>query len=204
MAWKPDYAQLADLKHALAPGIADTVDDAELTRALKAASRAIDSYCGRQFGKEDEPVVRYYTPRSRGRAAVVIDDLMDVAGLVVKTGSGDGIFDETLTLDSQVRLFPWNAAADRRPWTMLVGINGAHLPCRERAVEVTARWGWEAVPEVVEQACLLQAARIFTRKNAPFGIAGSPELGSETRLLAKLDPDVAVLLSGVRRYWSAV
>lgn len=204
MAWAPDYATLAELKHALAPGIADTVDDDELERAIGAASRAIDHHCGRQFGKDAAPVARYYTPTSHGRAAVVIDDLMDTSGLVVKTDDGSGAFATTLELDVDVVLFPWNAAADGRPWRMLVGINGASLPCRERAVEVTARFGWSAVPIEVTQACLLQAARIFVRKNSPFGIAGSPEMGSELRLLNKLDPDVAVLLSGVRAYWGAV
>lgn len=204
MAWAPDYATLAELKHALSPGIADTVDDAELGLALSAASRAIDDYCGRQFGQLDAAAPRYYQSTSAGTAAVVIDDLMDTTGLVVKTGDGQGTFPTTLTLDSQVRLFPWNAAADGRPWIMLVGIGGTRWTRGERTVEVTARWGWTDVPSQVKQACLIQAARIFKRKDAPFGILGSPELGSEIRLLDRLDPDVAVLLGGLRRRWAAV
>lgn len=204
MPWAPDYASLAELKHALAPGITDSVDDAELELALSAASRAIDTYCGRQFGRLESAAARYYQSTSAGTAAVVIDDLMDTTGLVVKTGSGDGTFPTTLTLDSQVRLFPWNAAADGRPYIMLVGIGGTRWTRGERTVEVTARWGWSAVPAQVKQACLLQAARIFRRKDAPFGILGSPELGSEIRLLSSLDPDVAVLLGGLRRRWAAV
>jgi len=54
------------------------------------------------------------------------------------------------------------------------------------------------VPAVVLQACLIQSARLFNRKHSPYGIAGSPELGSEMRLLNRLDPDVEALLSGVR------
>lgn len=203
MAWKPTYATLAELKHALSPGIADTVDDAELTRALGAASRAIDHHCGRQFGLEDEVSVRYYTPTSHGRAAVVIDDLMVTDDLVVKVGA-PGTYDTTLELDVDFALFPWNAEVDGRPWTMLVGMNGAALPCRDRSVQVSATFGWSAVPTEVVQACLLQASRIFKRKDSPFGVAGSPEMGSEVRLLSKVDPDVAVLLSGVRRYFGAV
>lgn len=204
MAWAPDYASLAELKHALAPGITDTADDAELTLALSAASRAIDSYCGRQFGQTAGAVPRYYQSTSAGTAAVVIDDLMDLTGLVVKTGDGGGTFPTTLTLNSQVRLFPWNAVADGRPYTMIVGFGGTRWTRGERTVEVTARWGWSAVPAVVKQAALLQAARIFRRKDAPFGILGSPEIGSEIRLLSALDPDVAVLLGGLRRRWAAV
>lgn len=206
MTWAPDYATSAELKHQLAPGISDTLDDAEIALALKAASRAVDTYCGRQFGQVASPVARYYSPTSHGTGAVVIDDLMDVTGLVVKTdASGDGSFPTTLAINTDVRLYPWNAAADGRPWIMLVGQRGTRLPCRARGVEITARWGWSAVPAEVKQATLIQASRIFKRKDAPFGIAGSPELGSELRLLDRLDPDVAVLLAGLRRLsWVAV
>ena len=40
------------------------------------------------------------------------------------------------------------------------------------------------------------------RKGSPYGIAGSPDLGSELRLLAKLDADVAVLLRSFVRMWA--
>lgn len=60
------------------------------------------------------------------------------------------------------------------------------------------------VPDVIQMATLLQAARFFKRKGAPFGIAGSPEMGSELRLLSRLDPDVELMLFGQRRIWGAV
>jgi len=50
------------------------------------------------------------------------------------------------------------------------------------------------VPTTVKQATLLQASRVFARREAPFGVAGSPDMGSELRLLEKVDPDVAVML----------
>lgn len=46
---------------------------------------------------------------------------------------------------------------------------------------------------VVREACFLQSLRLFQRKNAPFGITGSPELG-QMRAITKVDPDVEVLL----------
>lgn len=61
-----------------------------------------------------------------------------------------------------------------------------------------ASFGLVDVPAVVRQACLIQASRLFARKNSPYGIAGSPEAGSEMRLLDRIDPDVSALLSGVR------
>jgi hypothetical protein len=52
------------------------------------------------------------------------------------------------------------------------------------------------VPAEVKLATELQASRWAKRRDAPFGVAGSPELGSELRILAKLDPDVEILLGG--------
>jgi hypothetical protein len=65
----------------------------------------------------------------------------------------------------------------------------------------------DPVPASVKLAALLQATRLFKRKEAPFGVAGSLELGSELRLLAKLDPDVEMLLGGygeLTRYGTTV
>jgi hypothetical protein len=58
----------------------------------------------------------------------------------------------------------------------------------------------------VEQATLLQASRFHARRFSPYGVAGSPELGSELRLLAKLDADVELALSKAQlvRWWAAV
>ena len=52
-------------------------------------------------------------------------------------------------------------------------------------------------PDAVKDACLIQAARFFSRRTSPHGIAGSPESG-ELRLLNSLDVDVQQLLAGVR------
>lgn len=62
----------------------------------------------------------------------------------------------------------------------------------------------DEIPDAVKLACLLQASRFFIRKNAPFGVAGSPQDGSEIRLLARLDPDVLVMLGPFISWWGAV
>jgi hypothetical protein len=48
-------------------------------------------------------------------------------------------------------------------------------------------------------AAKLQCARWNFRRDAPAGVAGSPDQGSEIRLLSRLDPDVAVSLAGLSR-----
>lgn len=62
----------------------------------------------------------------------------------------------------------------------------------------------DPIPDAVKLACTIQAARFFKRRDAAFGVAGSPELGNELRLLAKLDPDVALLVSAHKVWWGAV
>jgi hypothetical protein len=57
-------------------------------------------------------------------------------------------------------------------------------------------------PAPVKLACMLQASRLVKRRDSPFGVAGSPEFGSELRLLSKLDPDVENLLRPYRIPWT--
>lgn len=59
------------------------------------------------------------------------------------------------------------------------------------------------VPAGVNTATLIQAARFFKRRDSPYGVAGSPEMGSELRLQAKLDPDVYVMIKPYRAWWGA-
>jgi uncharacterized phiE125 gp8 family phage protein len=198
MAWKPDYATTAELKSFLR--ITDTTDDAQLALAVTTASRAVDRHCHRQFGQVASAEERSYTAYWDRRAAcwvVGFDDLQDVTGLDVQVDAGE--------IDSYT-LEPVNAAAEGRPFTRLrVLTDSAAKPTYEtHGVTISAVWGWDAVPDPVKQATLLQASRIFARRGSPFGIAGSPDQGSELRLLAKVDPDVAVSLADFVRWWAAV
>jgi hypothetical protein len=88
-----------------------------------------------------------------------------------------------------------------------VDADSAAKPTTERnGVTISAVWGWDEVPTTVEQATLLQASRFHARRFSPYGVAGSPEAGSEMRLLAKLDPDVELALgrASLVRWWAAV
>lgn len=191
MAWQPDYVTTNDMKSYLG-GIDDAVDDAEIAFAITAASRSIDQYTNRQFGLLTASEGRVYTAWRDGllrKYVVEIDDLMSpaVTGAVI-TGA------DTIT-DFSLR--PANADLNGRPYTRIVINSGGRGDLD--GITVTAKFGWTTVPTAIQQATLLQAARFFKRKDAPFGIAGSPELGSEVRLLAKVDPDVAVALGPYRR-----
>lgn len=191
MALAPDYVDLDDLKAYLRLG--DTANDAVLSAAISAASRAIDRAARRQFGQDAAPVARVYTAEPIGGVwQVSIDDLMDADGVTVTVASG------TITAYA---LGPANAVADGKPYTrLLVRSDSAVQPDgTPYGVTIIARWGWDAVPAAISQACMLQASRLFARRDSPMGVAGSPDLGNEMRLLAKLDPDVDVLVSSYRR-----
>lgn len=197
MAWAPDYVTASDLKGYVR--IDDTDDDAFVALAVTAASRAVDRATNRQFGQVGSAEERLYTARwdrQRRRWVVEVDDLMTEAGLTVTVGAA-----AVATFD----LEPRNAAQKARPWAQIAfTADSEALPsAAPHEVAVTAQWGWTTVPDTIEQATLLQATRLFTRRGAPFGVAGSPEMGSEVRLLAKLDPDVAVTVGPYIRWWSA-
>lgn len=195
MAWQPDYATLAELKSFTR--ISDTVDDAELGFAITAASRSIDAHTGRQFGQLAAPALWVYTAwpdLRRGRWCVDIDDLMTVTGLIVEV--------PTVGATTEFTKEPVNAAGKGRPWTRIVFNRQASVVPQvtdNYTVNVTGQFGWTTVPVPVKEATLLQASRLVARRDSPFGVAGSPDLGSELRLLAKVDPDVAVVLTSYRR-----
>lgn len=198
MAWAPDYVLATALRSYLR--IDDTDDDVEIALAITAASRAVDRAAHRQFGQVDAAEDRTYVAewdRRRARWVVSIDDLQAATDLVVTVDAG---------AINSFTLEPLNAAQLGRPYELLVvGLDSAVSPIGgEHQVTLNSDlWGWAAVPEPVEQATLIQAARFFKRRDAPFGVAGSPDLGSELRLLAKVDPDVAVVLSSYQRWWAA-
>lgn len=202
MAWEPDYTTLGDLAEFVRIPAGDVVDDAQMMLAITAASRAVDRTAGRQFGMVAAAEARVYTARcdpARLRWSVPIDDLMDATGLTVAYDSaGDETYASAITAYS---LRPGNAAPRARPWTELIvrPTSTVQPTGLEAGVRVTGLWGWSAVPAPVEEATLLQASRLLSRRDSPYGIAGSPETGSEMRLLAKVDPDVAVSLAGYLR-----
>jgi hypothetical protein len=190
--WAPDYITVARLKRFLRIDPDDTDDDEDLADDVSTACRSVDDFCNRQFGLIEAPEERRYTARpdyERGLWVVDIDDLMTETGLTV-TVAGSAV--------TGYELEPATAAQRGRPWTVLVLPTGTGSAVPNEAVLV-GRWGWSAVPARVRKASLLQASRLAVRRDSPYGIAGSPEVGSEMRLLAKLDPDVAVSLRGLAR-----
>lgn len=195
MSWAPTYASSMDLAGYLR--VDDGVDEDEMVLALAAASRAVDSTCRRQFGQASGS--RVYTARPEsGRWVVDTDDLVSVSAVATDTDLDGGF----ATVVTGMVPGPVNAPADGHPYTRLT--SRAEISLALDAVRVTGVFGWESVPDVVCQATLVQASRFMARRDSPFGVAGSPETGSELRLLSRVDPDVAVMLQPYTRRWWAV
>jgi hypothetical protein len=130
----------------------------------------------------------------------LIDDFHTLTGLVVKTDeTDDGTFEETWT-SADYQLEPLNGIREGTtgwPWWMIRAVGDSRdFPVNEKkraTLEVTARWGWSAVPGPVKTACLIMAAETFKLATAPLGVAGMGEFGivrvRDNRMAtAKLEP----------------
>jgi len=189
------YATLAELKARL--NITDTADDAVLEAVITAASRSIDADTGRQFFATT--ATRYFTADSS--YLVFIDDLLSITSLKADL-DGDRVHEDTWS-SSDYDLEPYNGASQsiQEPYTRirLRPRSNKYFPTFRHGVEVVGSWGFAATaPAPVNEACLIQAARLFKRKDAPFGVLGTPELGVVR--LPKLDMDVRQLLAPFVRY----
>lgn len=184
-----EYATLTDLKTQV--GITDSARDALLNNALAAASRAIDKKTGRRFWLDPTAVQRTFNPygrtvRDQRGALLLIDDIGSLDNLLAETGSGS-----SWTAATGYETTPDNALLDEQAITGLLlatGTWGTHTT----RVRIAARWGWPAVPDEITQATLLQAGRLFKRKDSPDGVAGSSEWGFMR--VPNLDPDVRALI----------
>lgn len=185
-----EYADLAALKAMFDIEEGDTTRDVLLSKALTAASRSIDRATGRRFYLDEEASARTYNPVGK----VVYDVfgsrlLIDDAGAtpaLVETGSGT-----SFTAVTDYETGPDNALVRGRAVTSLLRTSSSWGSGTAR-VRITARWGWPAVPAEIEQATLIQASRLYKRKDSPEGVTGSAEWGVVR--LSRRDPDVWALI----------
>jgi hypothetical protein len=187
------YVTLDELKAYLS--ITTSQWDDQLSDALDSASREIEKYTNRQFNQDTVASPRIYD--AEGPRYCDVDDFWTADSLVVQTGATYEItWDPT-----DYELFPRNGITDGQPgwafnqlrtaplgnhWFGITGyqrwsgpndIGNRYLMGYHR-VQVTAQWGWAAVPSPVKQACKIMAGATFQVKDAPFGVAGSDVWGT--------------------------
>ena len=194
-----EYVTSAALKATLTL-TGETFADADVAVAVESASRGIDELCERRFWLDADALqVRYYDAISRD--LVRIDDLVTLTSLVTDPG-GDGTFEETWTVNTDYILTPMNAAADGRPYeTITRHPSGDYLfpVLYPRAIKVTGKFGWSAIPPAIVEATTILAARLLKRsREAPFGITGMGLDGGAVHI-ARTDPDIKFLTAGLIR-----
>ncbi|MGH7490340.1 MAG: head-tail connector protein [bacterium] len=203
------YCTLADLRGHL--GDSGSKLDADLlSRAINSASRAIDRHCSRRFWKDAQVTTRTYVVDDYYQ--MWIDDIATTTGVIVKTDDGlTGSWPVTWTT-SEYQLSDVNAGivasgdtGTPYAYDRIDAIGSRTFPidwfrATRPTLQITATFGWSAVPDEVNEACILKAASLFRRKDAPFGVAGFGDFGP-VRVTRK-DPDVLDLLNPYeRRMW---
>lgn len=191
MALDAPYIDLATLKARL--GIKGSESDAVLLQVILAASRLIDNATGRKFGRSDDATARYYTASAADYLAV--DDLVSIVELATDDGSRTYPY---VWSPIDYDLFQY-AVDESAPFTEIrrAPYGTRSFNALPRGVRVTAIWGWPAVPAPIAEATAVQAARLYKRKDAPFGVTGSPGLG-DGQLMWRVDPDVQALITPYR------
>lgn len=170
------YATLAAVQ--TAGHYQDSLSDPELERAIESASRMIDGWCKRRFWVDSGVTARVYRPVDRYR--VRTDDISTSTGLIVAYDSGDdGTYETTIT-STNYQLYPLNgimAGIEGWPYTSIELVEGDLFPIYSKrpAVQITAKWGWAAVPKAIQQATIVQALRVHKGLDAPFGIVETPD-----------------------------
>ena len=194
------YASLAEFRQWAA--IDDSYDDDTLTLALDTAEQKVDDHCGRTFTQDAAVTVR--TLRAVDPYRLILEPGMDIStttGLIVKTDDNDdGSYETTWTITTDFELessgYGYNGQAGW-PWTQIIAVGSKYWPIytNRRGVQITAKFGWPAVPAPVKQATLIMAAEQWKLKDAPFGVAGFGEFGP---LRVRDNPMATALLARYR------
>jgi hypothetical protein len=182
-----DYITSAEFK--TRHGITVATNDTRIAEHITAASRRVDTLTGRQFATHTgAATARYFSPASCGM--VWIDDAYEITSVEVD-GTDAGTYSETWTASTHYETDPANGVGPDGqsgwPVTTLRAVGGLTFPVGHlrRAVKVTAKWGWAAVPSDVKEATYLLAHRYYfevavpggiTTPNPEFGVPGAPLL----------------------------
>jgi hypothetical protein len=150
-------------------------NDTELLSQLTAVSRYIEHVCGQMFTKDTAAVARVFI--GDGTSQLWVGENIAVTPTLVKMDTdNDGTYETTV---STMELWPLNAAygAEVNPWRRI------DLPSwgtytywpKGSRVQVTAQWGWPAIPAAARQACIQLTA--ILRIESPRATSSIDEVG---------------------------
>jgi len=193
------YCELGDVRSALNIPASSSDKDVTIEAAINAASRQIDAHCGRRFWQDGTVVTREYFADDLSECQV--DDISTTTGLIVKLDDADtGAFGTTLTISTHFVLLPRNAAREVPVWpyTAIRLVDGAYTFPRSSSgragLQVTAKFGWPAVPDDITRACVVQAVQLYKAPDAAFGAVQVGVDGFAFRLGSRINPIAAALL----------
>lgn len=224
MAMTNAYLTVDELKDLQRDMLAAT--NTEYERAIEAASRTIDLYCGRQFWKPSAPTVKTF--KANSVELLWTRDIANTTGLIVKTDDDqDGTYETTWTINTDFILEPFERM-NGRPYERIAAVGDKEFPVaglgynavgrtrvsRRPLVQITATWGWDAVPDEVMMACSIAAvdnlkAKDLTHVAATYGnevrVARDFTPGMHGRKVKfsrlrspMLNPQAEALISGLR------
>lgn len=181
------YVSSADLKKAISIDAGETYADADIDRALAAASAAVEELTNRRtFWKDETPTTRVFTATSA--QFVRIDDLVSVDSV---TSDGTAVTDYVTE--------PLNANADGQPYSWL-SADRPLFDCGRGKISVTGVFGWPEVPAQVEQMVAILASKLLRRtREAPFGVINIGGMAGDAVRMGREDPDVQLLVKRLAR-----
>lgn len=192
------YADLLLLKAWLSAGNGSEVtfsgdDDALLQQALDTASAFIDQFTGRSFRAELGATKFFYA--TSADELTLTPDATAITEIKVDS-NGDLTFPTTLTTAQYIKL-PLQSLPDAGIYSRLrIASTSSRGFAPGYQVQIAGDWGYTVggnPPAAIQQACLIQAARLWNRRGTPFGILQSTDMTTYARLSAA-DPDVQALL----------
>jgi hypothetical protein len=146
MAYGDPYASVLELETRLGQ-----TDNGTFADLLDMASRAIESFTRRQFNKQTTgPVATARRFRALDPQRLPVDDFHVVTDLAIEVNG-------TAWDVTDVELRPPDGVVNGQsgwPFFDLLTLARTWPPGRRAKVEVTAHWGWNAVPEGIRQATL--------------------------------------------------
>ena len=198
MALVNAYITMDDLRGRA--GIDDHLDDATLEGAINAACRAIDVWCAQIFYDAGSATAKTFRPTDPYCAEVL--PFNTTTGLVIKTDTSDDASYATTwaSTDYELDVFggDYTTTLGTAPYTKIRAVGSYLFPTANRrriSLQVTARWGWSAVPYPVQEASKILSVDLWKRKDTPFGVTtGTVDFGG-LRIGRDLMAQVASLLT---------
>jgi len=174
MAITNGYCTQNQLKQFNGIPTSDTADDDLLDDAINAASRQIDSFCGRIFFQQNATARKFFTD---DLYRLRVDDISTTTGLVVKYDDDDDGVYETTVSSSDFQLLPINQVVGGiliSPFYIVELISDGN---HEWPLDYSSNRPRAEVPEPIRQATLMLASELFAMRNAPLGVAGVGDFG---------------------------